>query len=73
MANFVKIWLIGWLVMAAWYLIVMLISYRSQLPGRRGQLVLHTLYGALFGIVWWPFAMLFIIAWLVFNGRGRSR
>jgi len=73
MASFIKIWVIGWLVMAAWYLCGMLISYRSQLPEQRGKFVLHSLYGALISIVWWPFAMLFMIAWLVFNGRGRSR
>jgi hypothetical protein len=73
MANFIKFWVIGWLVMAAWYLMVALMGYRSQPPERRGKFILHNLMGALISVVWWPGAMLIIIAWAIFNGRGRSR
>jgi hypothetical protein len=73
MTYFIIIWTTGWLLTVAWYLINTLIFYRSQRPEHRRRFVHGNIMEALFAIILWPVEAGMIVAWLLFNGRGRGR
>lgn len=61
MNYFLKIWLAGWLIMVAWYLVSAIIFFPKQKPERRWQLVRENAIESLYCLLLWPLAMLMLI------------
>jgi hypothetical protein len=77
MRYFIIIWTTGWLLTLAWYffntLLICFGPHRLQRPEHRRRLVRGNIMEALFAVILWPLEAGMIVAWLLFNGRGRGR